>query len=810
MRYNKDACAIEMSALELCAYASRKGNLDTPQIFYDSSEYNEQELYYRLQAEAGSYYNTDVELSNTLSLSGIYFTVSIKADGVVRREGHTQIDKIKCVKGRAFMLPPDDFTLAMLKCSAYFLCVRDSLSEIWGRVDYYNTETKKIKYFKYKFSIESLKEFYISMLSKTEYRARLIMERELEDLPSAENAKFPYSHLREGQEQMIKECYSAIRRGKRLFAEAPTGTGKTISALFPAIRALGRGYCDKIFYLTPKTATRKEAFAAAAKLYAGGVRQRTVVVSAKEQMCICPAKAQGIKNCCDSKICEYARGYYDRVDAALCEMLSSYRGYSRGLILDVAKKYKICPYELSLDLSELCDVIICDYNYAFDPLVYFRRYFGANCERKNEKYVFLIDEVHNLTDRAREMYSSELCMSMFADAKAQFSLEPIYGEECKKLVEPIINAFLGIKKLCRDNIVRDEDGNERGFYIDSRPIEPLGRALEMFRKQSDAWISKNREHYFADILFSLSMQIKKYITVAEYFDNNFKTYAEIENRDIRVKLYCHDPSEIMSNLLQRASSSIMFSATLAPPEYFCDVLGGGKNAESIKLNSPFEGENLLVTVAKYINTRFEDREDNARKFATLIAATLSARAGNYIAYFPSYKCLEQTHKEFKEKYPKVETIVQKQYMNSSEREGFLSAFKNDTGHLRVGFCVLGGMFSEGVDLPGSRLIGCIIFGVGLPGLSTEKNIIKEHFDLKSEDGMGYDYAYTFPGMNNVLQAAGRVIRTENDRGVVVLADDRYTTQKYQSLFPSSWCEIKYAENASSAAQIIRDFWLKGQ
>ncbi len=808
MKYNTETCAVELSARDLCLYATRNGNLDSWGQGTGELQRDDKDLFYKLQSEAGAYYNPDVELCNTVALSGIYFTVDTKADGIIRREGGAVVDKIKCVKGKSFYTPPDSYTLAMLKCSAYFLALRDGLSAVDGRVSYYNVDTKKLKYFKYRFALPELRDFYMGMLSRIEYRAKLLFERESTELATAENAVFPYSDLREGQERMIRDCYSAIRRTKRIFVEAPTGIGKTISALFPAVRALGKGYCDKIFYLTPKTATRREAFSAAAKLYLGGAKQRTVVISAKEQMCICPAKSMGIKDCCNSKMCEFARGYYDRVDGALCEMLQNYRGYSRSLIMETAKKYRVCPYELSLDLSELCDIIICDYNYAFDPIVYLRRYFSAEgrAQTLGEKYVFLIDEAHNFADRAREMYSAELRSSSFASLAEQAASDPIYGGEVVSLLEPVIGAFRGIKRLCRDDLIKDENGNDRGFYMSSTPIERVSRTLELFLKRIGEWIKKNGENPYADGIGALCNSVRKYITIEEYFDGNFRAYAEISGGDTLVKLYCHDPSEITNNLLMRAVSSVMFSATLTPPEYFCDVLGGGKGALSLKLDSPFAPENLCVTVASYVNTRFESRDDNAKRFASVIAATVVAKKGNYIAYFPSYQCLEQTYKAFSAKYPRVETIVQKKYMSAYEREEFLSEFKEDTGVLRVGFCVLGGIFSEGVDLPGSRLIGCIIFGVGLPGLSNERNIIKEHFDLKSDDGMGYDYAYTFPGMNNVLQAAGRVIRTEDDEGVVVLADDRYATPKYRELFPTHWKNVKYAENASLIAEIIRDFW----
>lgn len=806
MKYNKDLCSVELTAYELCATALRSGDLDGTPFSSFEAPHDARELYFKIQSEAGAYYNPDVELCNTVSLDGIYCTVSTKADGIIRKSTGAVVDKIKCVRGKSFYVPPDRLTLSMLKCSAYFLCVRDGLDAVDGRVSYYNTDTKKLKYFRYRFLLSELKGFYWELLERVRYRINIAYARVNEELPAAERAVFPYTELREGQETMIRECYGAIRRGERIFVEAPTGTGKTISALFPAVRALGKGYCDKIFYLTPKTATRREAFAAAAKLHGSGCPQRTVILTSKEQMCQSAARSLGDRNACSSCNCEYSKGYYDRADGALKEMLENYRGYSRSLILEVAKKHRVCPYELSLDLSELCDIIICDYNYAFDPSVYLRRYFGAEGRVREEKYVFLVDEAHNLADRAREMYSAELRLSDFERIVPMIVPDDICGESVEKLLSPVITSFKSIKRLCRGDIIKDENGNERGFYISSSLVERVEESLNVFCKKCGEWTKKNGEHPLLGALTDLSAAVRKYITVGEYFDRNFRFYAQICDGDISVRIYCLDPSEIMNSLLTRARASVMFSATLTPPEYFCDVLGGGNNAQKLSLPSPFAPENLCVAVADYVNTRFDSREDNAKRFATVIAAAVTSRAGNYIAYFPSYQCLEQTYKAFVKKYPRVETVVQRKNMSYAQRDEFLSAFKEDTGHLRVGFCVLGGVFSEGVDLPGSRLIGSVIFGVGLPGLSNERNIIKEHFDMKTDEGTGYDYAYTYPGMNNVLQAAGRVIRREEDRGIVVLADDRYATPKYRALFPKHWQGVKYAGNASSLAEIIRRFW----
>ena len=803
MRYDNDCCAVLCDAEELCALTQRCGDLGSVTSIISPLDIADGRMYYKIQSEAGAYYNPNVELSHTTSLGDIYFTLTARADGIIRGNGYLTVDKIKAVKGRGAYAPPDIFTIAMLKISCHLLCVRDSLSFVYGRVTCYNTDNQKIKYYTYKFTAEELKSFYAELIAKVEFRVRATVARSNERVKSAE-ARFPYGELREGQEIMIREGFSAIKHGRRIFVEAPTGTGKTISALFPAVRALGEGYCDKIFYLTPKTATRKEAFSAMAKLYSTGTRLRTVIITAKEQICPCGELLNGKKRLCTGDTCAYARGYYDRIDGALREIISNYTGFSRSLIAEVAERHKVCPYELSLDLSELCDVVICDYNYVFDPIVYFRRYFGS-CAIGG-KYTFLIDEAHNLVDRARETYSVELSKKEFTDILGEIdSIDKSKIASLFGFVEPI---FASLKRLCKETLTVDSAGNEAGFFIGNEPNGRLTKALEAFEREAKDFMRKNPEHYLNEALNELAFKVKRYLMITELFDESFRFYVKVENQDITAKCYCLDPSDILNSLLCRAESAVLFSATLTPPEYFCSVLGGGRQAKTVSLPSPFDPDRLCVAVADYVNTRYEGREDNAKRFATVIAASVKSRKGNYIAYFPSYKCLEETYNAFSKKYPSVECVVQKRNMTVSKREEFLAAFKEDSGRLRVGFCVLGGVFAEGVDLPGSRLIGSIIFGVGLPALSNEKNIIREYYDNRSDEGIGYDYAYTFPGMNNVLQAAGRVIRRDTDVGLVVLADDRYAEPKYRALFPAHWKDVKYAGNASSLAEIMRRFWEK--
>ncbi len=797
MKYDSNTCSVNMSVRSLCALALRHGDLDFSSRPSRESMLAGADIHRRLQREAGGIYSPEASLSCTTLYGGIYYHVSGRADGIIKIKDSPVIDEIKCVRASEFFQPPQEAHLGQLKCYAHFFCAREGAVSVRARLTYYNTESKRLRYFHYTFDAEYLRRFYTGLLERVHFYAHLEAKRTAEVLPAAANALFPYKELRDGQQLMIRECFGAIKRGERLFLEAPTGTGKTISSLYPSIRAMGNGLCDKIFYLTAKASVRREAYAAASKIFSSGVGIRAVVLSAKEQMCALEGGCK--RGRCDAGCCVRARGYYDRLDGALCELLSGANGYPSALIRKIADKHMLCPYELSLDLSEYCDIIICDYNYAFAPLVELRRYFADG--GRGERYTFLIDEVHNLTERARDMYSAVLSLSDFVRVSALFE-----GKE--NPLSGIESSFMPLRALCRDSIHKTPEGGERGFALCREPLFNFNNDLELVRKRCDTYLYKNPDCEQYDELYALSSAVRQYLCVGEYFDKGFLNYIELDGTELTVKVYCLDPSRVMNKLLCRAVSAIMFSATLAPPDYFCNVLGCGKNTYTVTLPSPFDAQNLCVAAVDSVSTRFEDREANTQKFVSLIAASVSARAGNYIAYFPSYDCLERVYRAFSKRYPRVQTVLQKKGMRQSEKEEFLGAFKNDTGRLRIGFCVLGGAFSEGVDLPGSRLIGAIIFGVGLPGLSNERNIIKEYFD--DDGGVGYDYAYTYPGMNNVLQAAGRVIRTESDRGVVVLVDDRYASHTYRRLFPTHWRGVQYAGNARSLAELLRRFWENGE
>lgn len=745
-------------------------------------------------------YMRGVSLCGGLQNDIARFELSGVADGVFCENGGWGVDVVRMADAKELRGGGRREWKTFAQLLGFLLAKREGCRQVTVRLILVSRMDGAVKTTVKKVPYEALAGSVQTLLSLIAFRVHMLIEREKKIRPSAKEAAFPYTEIREGQEELIRRAISVMRKGKKLFACAPTGIGKTISALYPAVRAYGDGLCDKIFYLTAKTSTSLEAYRTAGQLFESGAHLRTIVLGAKEGMC--HGKRGGGKYC-NERDCVYLRNAAARMQEAIRELLAQQNGYYSAVICEMAAKYRVCPYELSLSLSEYCDIIICDYNYLFDPVVRLRRYF---CEDgRFGEYIFLVDEAHNLVDRARGMFTASFARSRI---EALYAVVSEGNEVLGNLLVPLLGATRSLSEMCRENRQTVENGKSVGYYIGQARAEKFDAAVLRVYEKLGAWLRSNREDDFYDPLSELRRELQKYTAILARYDEKFITYIEEDAEDTKISLICIDPSEVVGEMLDQGRASVLFSATLAPISYFSDLLGGDKNSTFLELPSPYSAENLCVAAVDSISTRFEDRDKTYKKAATYIAAAVSAKKGNYMVYFPSYGYLEKVHEAFRKKYPDVCTIVQKKGMTLAQKEAFLAAFPEDRGKMRIGFCVLGGSFSEGVDLPGSRLIGSIILGTGLPGLSSERNIMRDYFGNRYDDG--FAYAYTYPGMNNVLQAAGRVIRREEDRGIVVLIDDRYGTPTYQKLFPKHWEHLKYAGNPASLAEIVRNFWEKSK
>ncbi len=620
--------------------------------------------------------------------------------------------------------------------------------------------------------------------------------------------RFPYSSVREGQRDFMEEVFRCIRTKRRLMVSAPTGIGKTMSSVYPSLKAIGAGRADRVFYFTAKTVTGNAALEAVRTLGGQAEHLRCIRITAKER--VCPVRrlnADAITNCRRCAHCVFFDGasYEERRDRALLHLLTNGKIYDTAEIEKTAEAYHLCPYELSLDLSEYCEMIVCDYGYLFDSAVMFRRYF-ADASR-GERYVFLIDEAHNLPDRAREMYSASLSRTVFekfaAEAEAALPDDKSLHDAC----DEVRAMFDGIDALCGENAeMREEDGGSHGCVLEKEVPAFVPAAAARLRAVCDAYLRADYEN--AKPLFGdMQNTLRGLADAVLLADEHFRFYAEAAGGETRLRIMCLDPSAMLDKALAKGVSAVLFSATLSPMEYYADVCGMA-DAVQLELPSPYEEENLCLVTVDSVGTRYSQRKASAAQVAELIAAVTESRAGNYIVYFPSYSYMTAVLRQYLRLSPSGSTIMQKQGMSLGERERFLKAFARAEarGEPLVAFCVLGGIFAEGIDLRGEKLIGSIIVGIGLPGLSSELNILTEYYDAARESGK--EYAYTYPAMNKILQAAGRVIRSEEDRGVVVLIDDRYADPGIRRLFPAHWHRMQYTGDAYSLSAILERFWEK--
>lgn len=774
---------------ELVKFTARSGSLDrkspSRRIYYDSKKAK--------NAVAGGdrTYEKDVILNSRFTVDGIAYDLEGKADGVLFEEDFYTVDGVLATLADISLFEIEDFSSynVALIIKAAMLAHSQRYDRVGVRLTLYSLESGDCRYFYDIYSREDLEAYTIAHL--TEYTKWYKLKKQIRsDLESsAYSIRFPYSSKREGQSDMIVEAYHACRRGERLFVEAPTGIGKTISAVYSAIKSLGDRMGKRIFYLTPKGTTADAALGAVEKLRASGLRIKSIMIGAKEKCCA----VSGETDTCDSVICNRSDGHFDRVNAALEELLNKYDSYTPELIAEYAAKYSVCAYELSLDLSEWCGFIVCDYNYLFDPKVRIRRYFVNNC--RPEENIFLIDEAHNLVDRAREIYSSELRLSDFDRIagkihRSDLLLYPRVREMMKNII------LLGRK-------TEKEPGGEYGFYLSDRPFEKLYDACREFLGSVKQWFHICADEDLLAAVGKLYERARDFCDAFKMSGEGFNYYVESIGNDVVVRILCIDPSRLLSDTLECGRAAIFFSATLTPPEYYADVFGGGDKRRVLKLASPFDKSNLFIAAMDKVSTRYGDRTTAVKTAAKIIKTAIASKAGNYMAFFPSYKMMNDTLTMFRAFSPLTECRVQRQGMSDSERRTFVEAF-SDNSRTKVGFCVLGGLFAEGIDLAGDKLIGAMIFGVGLPKLNSELNIIAHYYD--ENDRSGYEYAYLYPGFNKVLQAAGRVIRTEKDRGVVILVDDRFADGEYARLYPAHWRGMRLIADCNELQGALFEFW----
>ncbi|ACL75040.1 ATP-dependent DNA helicase [Ruminiclostridium cellulolyticum] len=776
---------IKISIRNLVELVLRSGDIDN-RLVSSGRMLEGTKIHQKIQKQGGELYNKEVSLAHNYETQDFIFRLEGRADGIISEPGGVVIDEIKST-ARPLELIDEEFSIlhwAQAKCYAFIYALQNELQNIYVQLTYFHIDTEETKNIRKLFSIKELNEFIEDLLDKYVVWASISDSWNKQRDDSIKSLQFPFKSYRRGQRELAVAVYKTIMQGKKLFAQAPTGIGKTISTLFPAVKALGEQHISKIFYLTAKTITRQVAEEAFSKMRECGLVFRTITLTAKDKICFNKGGS------CNPDFCEYAKGHYNRVNNAMEDVLNTSQNLSREVIEEYALKHKVCPFEFSLDLSLWADCIVCDYNYAFDPRVYLKRFFLNN----TGDYAFLVDEAHNLVDRAREMFSAQIHKSAYLEAK---KLMKSKVPKVAKILNKINSYMVTLRKQCA----------EEGFIISKTELKDLYRLLNNFISESEEWILKNQNNNIEGFeqLLEVYFDSIAFTRMADFYDERYVTFIETKSMDVRVKLFCLDPSYLLSDAVKRGKTAVFFSATLTPVNYFMDILGGDKEDYNINLASPFDKDNLCLIVNDNISTRYKSRDKSYDKIVDIIWSSISKRTGNYVVFFPSYKYMNEVYTRFTEQYPETNTIIQETSMTEEERESFLNRFQSGTEKSLVSFGVLGGIFSEGIDLKGDRLIGAIIVGVGLPQVSPEQNIIMDYF--KNKNRMGFENAYMYPGMNKVLQAAGRVIRSEHDVGTVILLDERFSNGNYRRLFPKHWEHVLRVQDTGQLEKRLEQFWI---
>lgn len=738
-------------------------------------------IHKKLQRAMGSSYSAEAALRLDVPAERYVLTIEGRADGIFTREDVPCIDEIKGVyQDVAKMEEPVPVHLAQAKCYAYIYALQQGLKEIGVQMTYCDLDTEEVRRFYERYSFAEIKEWFDALMEEYYKWADFQYEWRQTSVASIKNMEFPFAY-RSGQKELVSDVYRTILRRKNLFIQAPTGTGKTVSVLFPAVRAVGEGQGEKIFYLTAKTVTAAVAMETLSVFRANGYRGKVVRITAKEKLCKCE------KPECNPDACPYAKGHFDRVNDAVFDLLQKEDCFSREVLLAQADQYMVCPFELCLDVSSWSDVIVGDYNYVFDPTVYLKRFFA---EGSRGDYLFLVDEAHNLVERGRQMYSERIVKE---DVLAVKRLLKPWSKKVERELERVNKILLAYKRECEDYIVHES-------------INDLVFALMRLASEMERFLQKPLTIPERDEVMEFYFGLRNFLNIYELVDENYVIYSSMEeDGGFALRLYCADPSVNLQACLDKAHSTVFFSGTLLPIGYYKSLLSTKADNYAVYAHSVFTPEQRLLFVGRDVSSKYTRRTaDEFARIASYIKKIAQAKKGNYIAFFPSYKMALDVEEQFSYMAGgQIDIIMQMQNMREQQREEFLQEFCAQRERSMVAFCVMGGIFGEGVDLREDQLIGAIIVGTGLPQIGGEREILKNFFDARGGDG--FDYVYRFPGMNKVQQAAGRVIRTLTDTGVIALLDERFLQSDNRRLFPREWEDCKSC-TLESVDGLLAEFW----
>lgn len=819
-----------ISVRSLVEFVLRSGDIDNRRVHSPETAMQEGSRIHRMiQKGMGADYEAEVSLKYVYESENYILYIEGRADGIIKErnddicmmpqltDGNLQIaveeerftiDEIKgTYKSLEKIKAPQPVHLAQAKVYAYIYGVQHAQKRMRVRMTYCNIETEEIKYFHEEYTMFHLKKWFDDLMEQYKKWADYECEWREKRQNSIKQIQFPFPY-REGQKDLVKYVYQTIYHQRKLFIEAPTGVGKTISTVFPAVKAMAEGMGDKLFYLTAKTITRTVAENTFEILRERGLQFKSVILTAKEKICFMDEVE------CNPEHCPFAKGHFDRINDAVYDLLTHSHSFTRENIEEYARKHRVCPFEFCLDMSLFADGIICDYNYVFDPHVYLKRFFGDGV---GGNYLFLVDEAHNLLERGREMYSAVLCKEDFLQLKK--SIHEASGTAFSRIHEFAPSLEKQLEKCNKELLLlkRDCEGFQVVEYID-----PFVQSLIRLYTTVDKYLDESDDSEVRREILDFYFEISHFLEIYERVDDKYVMYTELQDDgSFIIKLLCVNPSVNLQECMDRGRSTILFSATLLPIQYYKKLLGGKSEDYEVYAKSIFDPEKRALFIGNDVTSKYTRRsEEEYYNIAKYIDEIVKNRHGNYMVFFPSHAFLEEVYEYYLEYFADEtkECVVQGDHMDEEDREAFLARFEGnedcDFGSviqmdieiedkILIGFCVMGGIFSEGIDLKHDSLIGVIVVGTGLPQVCNERELFKAYFDEQGENG--FDYAYRYPGMNKVLQAAGRVIRTADDVGIIALLDERFQQYTYRKMFPREW-ENHEVVSLDTISKKVERFW----
>ncbi len=783
IEYTKERAQVRISVRNLVEFVLRSGDIDHRQSGGDSITAMQEgsRIHRKIQKKMGANYHAEVPLKYIITYDDYELGIEGRADGIIYEEDGVCIDEIKGVyMDIDGMQGPVDVHLAQAKCYAYMFATQQHLDSMDVQMTYCNLDTEDIRRFRMHYSYEELEGWFLDVIKLYKRWSDFAFYWKQTRQDSIHALEFPYAY-RPGQKEVARDVYRTIARNHILFMQAPTGSGKTLATIFPAVKAVGEGLGERIFYLTAKTITRVVATDTLRLFAQQGYRGKTVEITAKDKLCPFDASK------CDPDHCTRAKGHFDRINDAVYDLLQQQDIFDRETIAAWAGEREVCPFEMNLDVASWCDNIICDYNYVFDPNVYLKRFFSDGIR---SDAIVLVDEAHNLVERGRSMYSETLVKEELLDMKKHFK---IYNGGIPKALDRCNKIMLEWKRQCEDVLLLEEMDS---FLL---ALMRLANAMETF-------FEKHIELDHMDEIREFYFRVRNFLNLSEWMDDHYQIYCDFTGENLfQIHLYCMDPSRMLQERMDKANACVLFSATLLPVNYYKRLLCTKEDVYAIYAKTIFDEKRRKLLIGRDVTSKYTRRSrEEYQKFATYIRTIASGKKGNYMVFFPSYAFLEQVYEAMNKKDLRAfDFIRQESGMTEEDRDLFLQEFEKARDKSLLAFCVMGGIFSEGIDLANEKLIGAIIVGTGLPQVSHERKILMDYFDRIGGDG--FAYAYLYPGMNKVEQAAGRVIRTTEDVGVIALLDERFCYGEYQRTFPREWTDYS-VETMDSVEKSVTKFW----